>query len=356
MHILLTLVSTLLIANFFVYLSEKIHLPSVVALILAGFFLDIPAVRAVLIDGNENLMSTLGDIALLALMFLAGFESSWRKLLKEGHPAFWIAFSGVVLPLIVSLLIFYFWLQQPLMVAVVIGISMSVTAEATRAQVLLELGDLRTRLGVVLMGAGVIDDIFGLLLFILFSILLGVSAFSHEVSILAALGAFVVGVLAEKEREDILSHRIHSRIFSHFRKLFFSKEFQRREIALFEEILHVFVIPFFFVSIGLNFTLPDLATDGWILFWIIFIAIFTKLLSAFVLKPFLNFTWRQLYLIGWAMNSRGEVGMALALIAFRTGLVSDQIYSALIVMSLGTTLLFPLIIVPLIRQDPKIMN
>ena len=47
------------------------------------------------------------------------------------------------------------------------GIAISITAEATKARVLLELKKLRTRIGSAMMGAGIIDDILGLVLFII---------------------------------------------------------------------------------------------------------------------------------------------------------------------------------------------
>ncbi len=73
-------------------------------------------------------------------------------------------------------------------------------------------------------------------------------------------------------------------------------------------------------------------------------------------KPFLRLTWKQLYLVGWGMNSRGAVEIAIAFMAFRTNLISIQIYSGLVVMALTTTLIFPFILRGLIKKDPQLMG
>ena len=56
------------------------------------------------------------------------------------------------------------------------------------------------------------------------------------------------------------------------------------------------------------------------------------------------------------MNSRGAVELAIALIAFRSGLIPTELYSSLVIMALFTTLLFPFIIIRMIKKDSRIMN
>ena len=73
-------------------------------------------------------------------------------------------------------------------------------------------------------------------------------------------------------------------------------------------------------------------------------------------KPFVKLDVKQLYLVGWAMNSRGAVELALALIAISTGLITTRIYSSLVMTALITTLIFPFIITHMIKRNPRIMN
>ncbi|MBU0727433.1 cation:proton antiporter, partial [Patescibacteria group bacterium] len=120
--------------------------------------------------------------------------------------------------------------------------------------------------------------------------------------------------------------------------------------------LFIFVIPFFFVSMGLNFDPSALWVNPKILIIIISIAFLGKFIGTFLSKPFTKLNWKKLYIVGCAMNSRGAIELALALIAFRTNLIPIEIYSGLIMMTLITTIIFPFLIVPLIKKNPKIMN
>ena len=140
----------------------------------------------------------------------------------------------------------------------------------------------------------------------------------------------------------ILTQKIVGRTHPHLLKL--------------EKILDFTLIPFFFVAVGLNFDFGKLLLNPLLLATILATAVAGKLIGTFLTKPFVNFNWKQLHLIGWAMNSRGAVELAFALIALNLNLISPKLYSALVVMALFTTLLFPLIFIRTVRQNPKIMN
>jgi len=64
----------------------------------------------------------------------------------------------------------------------------------------------------------------------------------------------------------------------------------------------------------------------------------------------------QIWLIGWAMNSRGAVELALALTAFKMNLISTELYSSIVLMTFVTTFIFPFVIGRAVRKNPKIMN
>ncbi|MBU0628961.1 MAG: cation:proton antiporter, partial [Nanoarchaeota archaeon] len=86
------------------------------------------------------------------------------------------------------------------------------------------------------------------------------------------------------------------------------------------------------------------------------IAIIGKIAGTFMAKPFTRFSWKQLHLIGWGMNSRGAIELALALIAFRSSLIPTELYSSLVLMALITTLIFPFILAKMIKTNPSLMR
>jgi Kef-type K+ transport system membrane component KefB len=60
-----------------------------------------------------------------------------------------------------------------------------------------------------------------------------------------------------------------------------------------------FVVPFFFVNIGLNFNYYYLVGNLPLLIFTITIAFLGKIIGTMITKPFVKLSLRQLYLIGW---------------------------------------------------------
>jgi len=89
---------------------------------------------------------------------------------------------------------------------------------------------------------------------------------------------------------------------------------------------------------------------------ILAIAVTGKIIGSLAAKPFVHLSWKQLYLVGWGMNSRGAVELALALLAYQAGLIERDIYSSLVIMALATTLIFPFIIRKMINKDPDLIG
>jgi len=127
-------------------------------------------------------------------------------------------------------------------------------------------------------------------------------------------------------------------------------------VRILESAMMWLLVPFFFISMGLNIEPLSILANPFMIMLIVSIAVIGKIVGTFMVKPFTKFTWKQLYLIGWGMNSRGAVELAIALIAFKTGLITPDIYTGLVIMAVLTTILFPFIISILIKKNPKIMD
>jgi len=322
----------LLCSSIFAFFGKRLHIANVVMLILCGLVINIPIIERIFIGEYSKVIFTLGDIGFVSLMFLAGLESSAKLLIHEEKEATIIALFTTILPLISGFVVSLF-LGFSFIPAFIVGVCMSITAEATQAQVLMELKRLNTRLGSAMMGAGLINDIFGLSLFILIAYITREVHFYDDLLIVIAIIIFLFGVLIQKKLK------------------------KNRDIVIkMEKLLKWLIIPFFFVSVGLHINMHSLIVSPAILIIMILTATFGKFLGAFLSKPFLKFDLDQTFLISWAMNSRGVVGMALALIAFKSGFISDTLYSALVIMTITTTLIFPFFITKIVRDHPRVMQ
>lgn len=333
MAVILVLIGTLLISAFFIFLAKFLRISSIIGLIGAGLIIGATGLGGWVLDDQVSLILKLGDFGLVALMFLAGLEISWREFCKEEGIAFKISVFAFIFPALLGFVVFYL-LGYSWSVALIVGICMSITAEATNAEILIELKKIKTKIGSLLLGAGIMDDLLGMLLFALISFLLAGSIATKELLMLAfALVAFFIGVVV---------HHFIGR--------------EKRLISLIEKAFMYLLIPFFFIAMGLNFDFHALRLTPWLLIGIIFIAIVGKIGGCLISRPFTHLKWKQLYLIGWGMNSRGAVELAIAFIAFKANLLDATLYSGLVVMALVTTMSFPFFMTRMIKADPKIMN
>lgn len=332
MNLFLTIPLIIVIAGIANTAAKKLRVPSVVALIAVGLVIGTPGIEKALIGDNAHTISIIGDIGLLCLMFLAGLESSWKMLYKEKVDAAVVAVFGVIVPLAVGLFAFkvmgFSWKTS-----FIIGVCMSISAEATRAKVLMELNKMESRVGASLIGAGIIDDTIGLSLFVLIMLFVGKGNTREELLVAGSIIVFFIGLVVR-------------RFFGH----------KNKPIKFVEKGMNWLLVPFFFITIGFHFEFQSLILNPWTLTAIVVIAVLAKLAGAFLTKPFLNFSWKQLHLIGWSMNSRGALELALALIAFRTNLLPNKLYSAIVIMALLTTLSFPFIMTYMVRHNEGIME
>jgi Kef-type K+ transport system membrane component KefB len=333
MQLIITLMFCVFVSFLFKYISKKLNLSVVVGLIVSGVILGSPLLKRIILGPNVDIILKLGNLGFITLMFLAGMEISWCMLYEERKEASVVAFFAAAIPTIGGFLIF-FALGFSIFTSLAVGISMGITAEATKARVLLELNKLDTRVGSLMMGAGILDDVFGLLMFGLVIFLFSGEIVTTEFfNVVAAISVFFLGILVHKA----LGREHHL-------------------VTVIEKLLLLLLIPFFFVGMGIHFSFQSLVLDPLLLFGIITIAILGKIGGSLAAKPFTNLSWKQLYLVGWGMNSRGAVELGIAFLALRVGLITEHIYSSLIIMALITTLLFPFMLRRAVKNNPDIMG
>jgi len=208
---------------------------------------------------------------------------------------------------------------------------MSITAEATNIEVLIFLKKLKTKVGSIIMEAGIIDNVLGLLVFLTIQFIMHEASVKDDILLIAILTTFFLGILFQRLREFQFTQTVE------------------------QTALYV-IIPFFFISLGLHFDFSVIILNPLLLILMISLGFIGKLGGTLLAKRFVSLKKSQLYLIGWAMNSRGAVDLVLAFIAFRNGFISHDIYSSLLLMVLLTTLIFPFVISFMISKQPKIMS
>jgi Kef-type K+ transport system membrane component KefB len=150
---------------------------------------------------------------------------------------------------------------------------------------------------------------------------IGVAVLADQLGLAAIIGAFLVGmVLAETDYRDW----IHEKVID----------------------LNEFIVPFFFISAGLNVDVHAFKSIGAIgsLILISILAVVGKFVGAWLGAR------EDRLLVGIGMVPRGEVGIIIAGLGFQFKVIGKDIYSLLVGMSLLTSVVAAPILKLLVKR------
>lgn len=379
------------IAKAFGYLSARIGQPAVLGELIAGVLIG-PSILNLLHSPSlfpngssvEHTVIEVAELGVLLLMFSAGLEVDLQSLLRVGRTAFTAGVLGVLVPIV---------LITPLEMlsgyhldgAIFIGLILAATSVSISAQVMRELGVLRTREGLALLGAAVIDDVLVILAISLFLAINpnGSSSAAETRSFLEVavrLFGFLIG-------SAVLGWLLLPRIVRHISRLNISEgplvvalvaallygfaaetvggvaaitgafvagvclgQADRRIVHDIESglqrINYAFLVPVFFVSIGLQADLRLI--DGGALPYAILLTLFAiaaKVIGAGAGGLLTGFPRLSTLRLGIGMISRGEVGLIVAALGVRSGIISAEVFAEVVLVVLATTIITP----PLVR-------
>ena len=373
------------------YFAYRFNQPAVLGELLAGVILgptllDLLGSNALFPQGHDvaHTLIEIAEIGVLILMFMAGMEVDLKNMLDVGKPAMFAGVIGVIVPLVVItpvVAMFGYSIEK----AVFLGILFSSMSTSITAQVMLELGVLRSREGLTLLGAALLDDAVVILLVSLFlainpgGIVVGEPARPIIEVILRIVGFLVIGSLlswivlprlanwvanlpisAAALTFAFVAMLVLSASAEHFGGIaaitgaFMAGVCIRRArhsvVEAIERGLHslsyAFVVPLFFVSIGLQANLRLLTADLLPFALVLTVlAVITKVVGAgggARLGGFDNFGALH---IGLGMISRGEVGLIIATIGVNAGVLSEAVFTVVVFVVLVTTIITP----PLVR-------
>jgi Kef-type K+ transport system membrane component KefB len=377
-------------------LFRRIRFPPVVGQILAGMILGIPIIKSLLFS-NQSAMTVidfLSTLGIVFLLFLAGLEIDIEKIKEASKDSILISFSSALVPFFLGFsFILTLFPEYGFLTALVFGGALMVTAEGTTVKVLMDMNSLNTRLGAVLLAAGAIDDIFEVLFLAVVIVMSQGQGFAGLVRIPLEFLAFiaiafvsfkviskalhyldkdsgdetdlfsmivifvlVLAALSEALQIGYLIGAIIGGFLLQISLRGIRKQHREDMVKVTKLITLAFIVPFFFANVGLNFELGSLFSNLFLLTVTIAIAFVGKIAGTLIMKPASTLSLKQLYYVGWAMNSRGAAEMVIALIAKQFGLIPLEIFSALVAMTIVTTFTFPFILERGIRKNPGLMT
>ena len=379
-HLLAVLFALLVATKLFGLAAQRLGQPSVVGELVAGVLLG-KSLLGVL-DPADPVIHDLAQLGVIVLLFEIGLHTDIRSLLKVGPAAIVVAIVGVVLPFGLG-----YWvcvtLGLSVITAVVAGAALTATSIGISARTLSDLGQLRTPEGQIVLGAAVLDDVIGLVIlsvvaglvggravtaggiasttsiavgFIVVALVLGnlfIPPFFRFVDRIEASGTLGVAALAFAFLLASLAAMAGSAtiIGAFAAGLILHNTPQRSRIDSATTSLGHFFVPIFFAVVGAAVELRTLANPRALAIGsaLIGVGIAGKVAAGFA--PFW-FKGRKL-LIGVAMIPRGEVGLIFAQMGLATAALSAQLYSAIALMVVVTTLVTPLLLAYMVRSAPR---
>jgi Kef-type K+ transport system membrane component KefB len=403
--VLLGLVVVLVGAKLGGAVFEAFRLPSVLGELLIGVVIGNLGLFGIhLLDGiaQDTTLRVIAELGVLFLLFDVGLESDLASMVKVGASSLLVASLGVVAPMVLGYLVTrWFFPTQTGPADWFVGATLCATSVGITARVLNDLGRTQSRVGRIILGAAVIDDVLGL---IVLAVVVGViqaadlgRAFD-AVSVVWILGkallflaaAIVVGrwlsgrmfALAGRLRgQGLLLTGAVALCFTfawlagaaglapivgafaaglvledvHVRELV-AREPHHLDVRALLHPLATVMVPVFFVIMGMG---VDLSVFGHAEV-LGFAAVLTT--AALIGKQACSLGVLERgvdrFAVGLGMIPRGEVGLIFAGIGATLHLrgervIDDRIYSAVVVMVAITTLLTPPLLMWRLRSSPE---
>lgn len=383
LEFILAIVVIIVAAKLGGFISTRFNQPSVLGELLAGLLLgptllDMLHTWTFLFHDGETLgelISFMAELGVILLMLLAGLELHLPDLLQAGKVSALSGVLGVLVPLGLGFgtaVLFGTSSEE----ALFLGLTLAATSVSISAQTLMELGVLRSRVGLALLGAAVFDDILVILVLSISFVLVGGSAGGLSgvlltivnmvayIGVASAIGLWLLPWLAHKINRLPISKGtlafvlVICLLFSYAAEviggmaaitgaflagLFLGRTPFKDEIEEgISAMAYAFFVPIFFVNIGLEVDLRAISGNAW---WFAaaftIIAIVSKIGGSGVGAKIAGFTNRESLQLGIGMVSRGEVGLIVASFALVEGLISPEYFSIAVFMVIIATLVTP---------------
>jgi Kef-type K+ transport system membrane component KefB len=113
---------------------------------------------------TNAVIAAIAELGVIILLFDVGLEFNTGQMLEVGSSSLLVAVLGVVAPLFLGWgVAAVFMPDAPLLAHIFIGATLCATSVGITARVLKDIGRLKTREGLIILGAAVVDDVLGLL-------------------------------------------------------------------------------------------------------------------------------------------------------------------------------------------------
>ncbi len=361
----------IVVVKIFTLITQKIKMPKVLGGLIAGIVLG-PAMLNIV--QSSTILEALSKFGIILIMFLAGMETSIKKFISDSNKYVIIAIAGVIVPLIMGTACSLMYVQD-LKTNLFFGAVITATSVSITVETLIEMKKIKSSVGLAILGAGVVDDIIGILFLtiIMNSGNLHFSTFSFvTVKVLlffamAILLSLILFKIFEKiEQKDTKTEQMPTYSIAFALILAFiaevlgvsgiigayiaglvigNTEKGRKVRGKIDLVVHTIFSPIFFASVGLKLTTLSFSIQVWV-FIIIFtaITILSKIVGNGLGAKICGYPKEKAIQIGIGMATRGEVALIIAEEAKNINLINEEVFSIVIITVMLVTLITPILL------------
>lgn len=369
--------------------ARKFNQPTVIGEILAGVLLGptflgalAPELLAALFPRQGPVALVLDGLITLAIalfLLVAGMEVDLSSFLRQGKAALTTSFGGMALPFALGLAAGFIAPDalgrqegfSTSVFALFFGTVLSISALPVIARVLLDLNIYRSDLGMIVVGAAVVNDLVGWMIFAVILGLIGGGEHSSSVvtTIMITLG-FAVGVLTigrwliHRTLPWIHAHAswpggvlgfalalgllaagftewagVHA-VFGAFligAAIGDSSHLREHTRTIIHQFISFIFAPLFFASIGLKVNFVENFDLG-ITLAVLVLGGIGKILGGGLGARAGGISRRESWAIGFALNIHGAMEIILGLLALQFGLIGEPMFVAIVIMAIVTPL------------------
>jgi Kef-type K+ transport system membrane component KefB len=365
-------------------LFRRLGQPTIVGEILGGVILG-PSVfgaaapdlsLAFLPSGQSQLLGNTAWLGSVFFLLLAGTEVNLTTLHNQGRAVAWTSLSGLVVPFALGVVLALHlgdeYLANPSqrwVFALFIGTAMSVSAIPVIAKILMELDLIRQPIGNIIIGAAVINDLIGWILFAVILGFIGNGVADKSVTTIILLTAsfallcltvgrkavawlFVLFHVRQLPKEGILGFAallaffcagvtqwigIHA-IFGAFLAgvmLGETEEVKAYTHAALQNIVFYVFAPIFFASMGMRANFVT-GFDLYLVVAVFTIACAGKIIGGTAGAWLGGMKRHEALAAGFGLNARGAMEVILAFLALEYALINEKVFVALVITAIGT--------------------
>ncbi len=400
--VLLDLGILLGVSRFLGEIARRYRQPMVVGEILAGIILGptilghfFPEFQRLIFPLREQTMTALEGLTTMAvvlLLLVAGVEINLSALWKQGKTAILVSLFGILLPFGLGYGASYYWpgflgLEDGADIttfALFFGTALSISALPVIAKTLMDMNLIKSDMGILVVASAAFNDLIGWIIFSVVLSLMG-AASSHGTTPGTTIILVLVYTVVSLTVIRVMFHRmlpwlekktvwpggvlgfvfaftligaaatqwigVHA-VFGAFLigvALGDSEHLTERT----KDVIHQFTMnifaPLFFASIGLRINFTE-HFDLPLVLIVFTLACTGKILGCTIGARWGGMSTKESWAIGFGMNARGAMEIILGLLALEYNVISPNLFVALVIMALGTTMISGPIMERIIRE------